>query len=552
MAEPEQIRSFGHDPAVHAKADVHVEEVVVQRISEENLQKESAKALRFWSNTGLRIVLIMFIQLCNQSGYGVDWAVIGGLNAFESWHTYFGFGTAGSTFATLNALMRIGTIAGSPFLALSDVIGRRGVMFVGNALTVLAALLQGLATGMPMFMTGRFILGFGSTLVASCSPQYMAEIAPVHLRGRLVGIMGATFHIGSIIMDAALIGFSQMPGNKAWRIPLLLEAIFPAIVVVLIYFTIPESPRYLVKKGRIQDAKNVIAKYQTTSQSTDEPIVGMVVAQIEESLESTRTGFKQSWNFAVFFTKVVRYRLLVLILYSAFQSWNGGGIVSYYLTPALETIGIHDEIPQLGINLGLVITYTVFTLLGSFIIDFWKRRTLIFSGLVTIIAMQTCAIITSWRYNASPSKATAGLTILWMFLFQCFSATFIATMHNLYPVEVLSLNLRSKGMGFYGLIQGACGVVEAYGISIGIEKVGYKIWVVYIAYNTVQLGLSYFIFPETAGLSLEEIDSIFETPGVQPVKMSLLIQKGKEEQAKMNREARDQNEHGIVEEVPRT
>ncbi|KAL1608001.1 hypothetical protein SLS60_002940 [Paraconiothyrium brasiliense] len=552
MAEPEQIRSFGHDPTVHAKAEVHVEEVVVQRISEENLQKESAKALKFWSQTGLRICLIMFIQLCNQSGYGVDWAVIGGLNAFDSWHSYFGFGTAGSTFATLNALMRIGTIAGSPFLAISDVIGRRGTMFIGNALTILAALLQGLATGMPMFMAGRFILGFGSTLVASCSPQYMAEIAPVHLRGRLVGVMGATFHIGSIIMDAALIGFSQMPGNKAWRIPLLLEAIFPAIVVVLMYFTIPESPRYLVKIGRIQEAKEVIAKYQTTSQSVEEPIVGMVVAQIEESLESTRTGFKQSWNFAVFFTKIVRYRLLVLILYSAFQSWNGGGIVSYYLTPALETIGIHDEIPQLGINLGLVITYTVFTLLGAWIIDFWKRRTLIFSGLITIIAMQTCAIITSWRYNVSPSKATASLTILWMFMFQCFSATFIATMHNLYPVEVLSLNLRSKGMGLYGLIQGACGVVEAYGISIGIEKVGYKIWVVYIAYNTIQLGLSYFIFPETANLSLEEIDSVFETPGIQPVKMSLLIQKGKEEQAKMDREAREENEHGIVEEVPRT
>lgn len=106
-------------------------------------------------------------------------------------------------------------------------------------------------------------------------------------------------------------------------------------------------------------------------------------------------------------------------------------------------------------------------------------------------------------------------------MFQCFSATFIATMHNLYPVEILSLNLRSKGMGLYGLIQGVCGVVEAYGISIGIEKVGYKIWVVYIAYNTIQLGLSYFIFPETANLSLEEIDSIFETPGIQPVKMSL-------------------------------
>lgn len=59
--------------------------------------------------------------------------------------------------------------------------------------------------------------------------------------------------------------------------------------------------------------------------------------------------------------------------------------------------------------------------------------------------------------------------------------------HNLYPVEILSLPLRAKGMGLYGVIQGAAGAIEAYGISIGISKVGYKIWVVYIAYNCLQL-----------------------------------------------------------------
>lgn len=59
--------------------------------------------------------------------------------------------------------------------------------------------------------------------------------------------------------------------------------------------------------------------------------------------------------------------------------------------------------------------------------------------------------------------------------------------HNLYPVEILSLPLRAKGMGLYGVIQGACGAVEAYGISIGISKVGYKIWCVYIVYNALQL-----------------------------------------------------------------
>ena len=81
-----------------------------------------------------------------------------------------------------------------------------------------------------------------------------------------------------------------------------------------------------------------------------------------------------------------------------------------------------------------------------------------------------------------------------------------------------------------------------YGISIGLEKLGYKIWVVFIAYNCIQLVLAWFIFPETSGLSLEEIDNVFETPGVHPVKMSLDIYNAKLEKAKLERQAAEHGE----------
>lgn len=78
--------------------------------------------------------------------------------------------------------MTIGNFCGAPFLALSDVIGRRGINFVGNILVLVAALMQGLAPNLNVFMAGRFILGFGSAMMSSS--QYMAEVAPVHMRGR--------------------------------------------------------------------------------------------------------------------------------------------------------------------------------------------------------------------------------------------------------------------------------------------------------------------------------------------------------------------------------
>jgi hypothetical protein len=109
-------------------------------------------------------------------------------------------------------------------------------------------------------------------------------------------------------------------------------------------------------------------------------------------------------------------------------------------------------------------------------------------------------------------------------------------MHNLYPVEILSLALRAKGMGLYSLVQNAASTVQNYGISIGFQKIGYKLWCVYIVYNTLQLGLAYLFFPETSKLSLEEIDAVFETPGVRPVKMSLDIKKAQREKERLDTE----------------
>ena len=77
---------------------------------------------------------------------------------------------------------------------------------------------------------------------------------------------------------------------------------------------------------------------------------------------------------------------------------------------------------------------------------------------------------------------------------------------------------------------------QTYGIGVGIAKVGYKIWVVYIVYNSIQLVLSWLFFPETSRLSLEEIDTVFETPGVHPVKISLDIQKAKKARAAASRD----------------
>lgn len=139
-----------------------------------------------------------------------------------------------------------------------------------------------------------------------------------------------------MLTDSGGIGNS----NYQWRIPLILEAFFPVLCISTIYFLCPESPRYLVLKGRREEARKVIAKYMTTHDDVDAPIVPLIMQQIEESIESSRTGKWAAYDYRVFFTKAAGYRTFVLTLYSIFQQWNGGAIISYYLSPALDTIGI--------------------------------------------------------------------------------------------------------------------------------------------------------------------------------------------------------------------
>ncbi|KAK6341141.1 hypothetical protein TWF696_008228 [Orbilia brochopaga] len=535
---PQVTRDDASDRDIKKVEDVHVEEVAVARLTEEDMFALSAENLSLRSRTGWRIAGVMFVQGCNMAGYGVDWGVIGAINSFPAWHAYYGFGNSGSTYGVLNALMTIGNFCGSPLLAFGDIIGRRGINFAGNACVAIASIMQAFAVNIHMLMFARFLLGFGTGMMSSS--QYMAEISPIHLRGRLVGIFGACFQIGSLATSGAMTGFQKIEGNWSWRAPFLVQALFPLTTCISMYLLSPETPRFLVMRGRREKAKEVVARYMTTAADPNTPFVEAVVSQIEHSLEEGTSGFRDFWDFRVFFTKPVRYRLMLLTSYSIFQQWNGGGIIGYYLSPALDTVGITDPTSQLAINTGLVATYFVFTLLGAYIVDLFRRRTLIFAGLISFVLLQTAVTITGWQYQVTDgSRTTSVLTIIWYFTFQVCSATLIATMHNLYPVEILSLVLRAKGMGLYGLIQGAAGTVQSYGISVGINKLGYKIWCVYIVYNFLQLILSYFIFPETYKLSLEEIDAVFETKGVHPVKMAQKLQDAKAEMERIEKEGRE-------------
>jgi hypothetical protein len=89
------------DITTAAKLGVGVDEVVVNRITEEDAMRISAECLNLWSPAGRRIMLIILVMGFNQAGFGIDWAVIGNINSFQTWHDFFGFGNAGAVIGTM-------------------------------------------------------------------------------------------------------------------------------------------------------------------------------------------------------------------------------------------------------------------------------------------------------------------------------------------------------------------------------------------------------------------------------------------------------------------
>lgn len=167
---------------------------------------------------------------------------------------------------------------------LSDIIGRRGVTFLGSAVTILGAIIQVTAPNYVSLIIGRLFTGGGGALTATVAPLYMSELAPACWRGLVVGVNASWGTIGGIVISCILLGSSYINTDWAWRMRLLVQVVAPLIVCILVYPLTPESPRYLMKTGKEDAARKVLALYHTTSEDVNSPLVNAEIMQIKDSL----------------------------------------------------------------------------------------------------------------------------------------------------------------------------------------------------------------------------------------------------------------------------
>ena len=184
---------------------------------------------------------------------GFDGSMMNNLQTLVVWKTYFK-NPKGGTLGLFNAIQSIGGLAGLPFAPyLNDTIGRRYTIFLGSSIMLVGVALQTAAQNIGMFIGARFLLGFGLAFSALASPTLLTELAfPTH-RAPLTSLFNTSWYLGSIVAAWTTYGTFFIANNWAWRIPSLFQGI-PSVLQVALILTIPESPRWLIHKGREEQA----------------------------------------------------------------------------------------------------------------------------------------------------------------------------------------------------------------------------------------------------------------------------------------------------------
>jgi len=417
--------------------------------------------------------------------FGFDTAVISGTT--DALRLRFGLDSAQLGFTVASALL--GTILGA--IAAGKPAERYGRLPVLRALAVLyfvSAAGCGLSAGWLSLLVFRFVGGLaigGSSVVA---PLYIAEIAPAALRGRLVAL--SQFNVVLGILAAYLSNFALAavlggPESEAWRAMLGIAAV-PAVLFYFLARRIPESPRWLVKQHRRQEAAEVLRRV-----GSDDPAA--LVAEIAESLHEETVSADEP-----FFQRKYRKPILLAIMVASFNQLAGINALIYYTADIFEMAGA-ARTGALVQSVVIGFTNLVFTVVAMSVIDRFGRRRLLLIGAA---GLAVCLGLVAWAFHRGIGGALVLGSLIGYIAFFAFSQGSVIWV---YLSEIFPNRVRARGQALGSFIHWFWAAVVSWTFPIIAEASGASAFAFFAAMMVLQFVLVWRFLPETKGVSLERI-----------------------------------------------
>ncbi|EAU81684.2 hexose carrier protein [Coprinopsis cinerea okayama7 len=382
----------------------------------------------------------------------------------------------------------------------------------------IGAILQTCSYTVPQMIVSRVITGLGNGVNTATAPVWQSETSKPAWRGKLVVFSMIMNIAGFSLSNWMTYGFSFLPGSISWRFPIAFQLFFSAILLSTIPW-LPESPRWLLAHGHIEEGVEVLAALESEDAT---PQTASVVHQrdaILRAVQKEREG-SVTWKDVVAGntgnTGMIR-RLCLGAGTQWMQQLVGINVTSYYLPLVLQnSVGLSNTTSRLLAACNSV-SYLIFSFFGLLLIEKAGRRKLMMWGAAGQCA---CYVFISWLLALTEGVEEgegdgmkysygAGATFFF-FLYYLFFGICWQGVPWLYPTEINSLSMRAKGAGLATASNWLSNYIVVQITPPGIASLGWKFYLIWTFFNFIFIPIIWLIYPETANRHLEDIDKLYQ------------------------------------------
>lgn len=373
---------------------------------------------------------------------------------------------------------------------LTDQYGRRSILLVISGLFIAGTLISSCAVHVPGIMVGRLIIGLAIGISSYTAPLYIAEIAPLHLRGALVSFNQLAITLG--IMCAYLINFSLTNTHGSWRW-MFAVGILPAVLLFFGLFFLPESPRWLIKKGQLKKAKETLVRLRQVHN------VDAEMADIQNSLSTRHVSFIE------IFSNRFRSVLFLGIMLGFLQQVTGINTIIYYAPIIFQLAGFQDISSSIFATVGIGIVNVLATLFAIFYLDKIGRRPLLLTGIIGM-GLSLTALSLAFRLGTQ-GNLLQWIAVISTFIYIICFAFSLGALLWLIVSEIFPLEIRGAAMSIavfscwfwnFAVSTTFLTLLSAIGPSYS--------FLLYAIMCALGFVFCYFKVPETNGVSLEQIE----------------------------------------------
>lgn len=433
--------------------------------------------------------------------FGLDVGVISGAQKFlQADFEKQGFTVTDQLLEFIVSGLLLGAAVGAVACGwISLALGRKRTLVMSAVIFIIGSLGCAYATSPHMLIAMRVILGLAVGIASFVAPLYLSEVAPQRLRGAMISMYQLMITIGillAFLSDTYLANYAVIDGvvggHWRWMLGIL---VVPAVLMLLAVLTLPESPRWLLMKGRGAQARAVLGRIRSLPQEVDAEL-----AAIEQDMKVPQNGF-------ALFRKNPNFRRSVYLGVSlqVIQQLTGINVIMYYAPRILEAAGLDTSVEQLWGTVLLGVVNVIATVIAVAFVDRWGRKPMMYGGFVTMgLAMGAVGLF----FQLGPAVAPPYLAMAALIIFLVGFALSAGPIVWILCSEIYPLNGRDFGItvstATNWIVNGVVGVTFLHLLTtLGPDKTFY----LYGGFEVLFFIFFIYFVPETKGVSLEQISA---------------------------------------------